>query len=190
MGTLIEIEVCSHRVAPGQGQLQVTGVVEEEEMGNSRRVIRRKSMAKGSVENVLTVLRDYLDESPRDFDIHINFPGGVPIDGPSAGIAIATAIYSSLTGIPVLNTVAMTGEISVRGYVRPVGGVVCKVAAARQAGAKSIIVPSENWQYAFQQVEGIKVVAVNSLHEVLEHALVKGYKGSLPGPRVLTASPM
>lgn len=190
MGTIIEIEVASHRVATGRGEVHVTGVVEEEEMGGPRRVIRRKSMAKGSVENVLTVLRDYLDVDPKDYDIHINFPGGTPIDGPSAGISIATAIYSSLTGIPVSNTVAMTGEISVRGYVRPIGGVVCKVEAARQAGAKKVIIPRENWQQMFGKLADVDVVPVDSLREVLDQALMSSNKMVASGPaRVLTASP-
>ncbi|HHX77286.1 MAG TPA: ATP-dependent protease LonB, partial [Firmicutes bacterium] len=116
MGALIEIEVSTRRVGKGLGQITITGIVEEEEMGDMSRVIKRKGLAKGSVENVLTVLSHHFGLSPQDFDIHINFPGGVPIDGPSAGVSIATAIYSSLTGKEVDNTVAMTGEISIRGY--------------------------------------------------------------------------
>ena len=189
MGTLIEIEVASHKSSAGQGQLVVTGVVEEEEMGGPRRVIRRKSMAKGSVENVLTVLRDYLDVEPKDFDIHLNFPGGTPIDGPSAGVSIATAIYSSLMGIPVQNTVAMTGEISVRGYVRPVGGVVAKVEAARQAGAKKVIIPRENWQQSFDQLRDMEVIPADTLQDVLDHALHTGNKANLTrSTMVLSAS--
>ena len=189
MGTLIEIEVASHKSVTGQGQVVVTGVVEEEEMGGPRRVVRRKSMAKGSVENVFTVLRDYLDVEPKDFDIHINFPGGTPIDGPSAGVSMATAIYSSLMGIPVQNTVAMTGEISVRGYVRPVGGVVAKVEAARQAGAKKVIIPRDNWQQSFALLGDIEVVPADTLQDVLEHALHAGGKASLVHPaRALSAT--
>ncbi|MCW3491379.1 ATP-dependent protease LonB [Dethiobacter alkaliphilus] len=191
MGTIIEIEVASHHLGPGRGHVHVTGVVEEEEMGSARRVIRRKSMAKGSVENVLTVLRDHLDVDPNEYDIHVNFPGGTPIDGPSAGISIATAIYSSLTGIPVLNTVAMTGEISVRGFVRPVGGVVSKVDAARQAGARKVIIPRENWQQAFAKIPDVEVVAVDSLGDVFKHALQEESKSALTGQAaVLSASPV
>ncbi|EEG78172.1 ATP-dependent protease LonB [Dethiobacter alkaliphilus] len=191
MGTIIEIEVASHHLGPGRGHVHVTGVVEEEEMGSARRVIRRKSMAKGSVENVLTVLRDHLDVDPNEYDIHVNFPGGTPIDGPSAGISIATAIYSSLTGIPVLNTVAMTGEISVRGFVRPVGGVVSKVDAARQAGARKVIIPRENWQQAFAKIPDVEVVAVDSLGDVFKHALQEESKSAHTGQAaVLSASPV
>jgi Lon-like ATP-dependent protease len=191
MGTIIEIEVATRRVAQGKGQLHVTGVVEEEEMGSHRRMLRRKSMAKGSVENVLTVLQESLDVSLSDYDIHINFPGGTPIDGPSAGVSIATAIYSSLTGIPVLNTVAMTGEISVRSLVRPVGGVTCKVDAATQAGAEKVIIPKDNWQQSFAELKDVEVIPVETLHQVLEAALVRTGKGMLTGPaRVLSASPV
>jgi Lon-like ATP-dependent protease len=191
MGTIIEIEVASHHVGSGKGLVNVTGVVEEEEMGGPRRVVRRKSMAKGSVENVLTVLWDYLDVDPKDYEIHINFPGGTPIDGPSAGVSVAVAIYSSLTGIPVSNTVAMTGEISVRGYIRPIGGVVAKVDAARQAGAKKVLIPRENWQQAFGNLTDVDVIPLDSLRDALEHALVASKKASLSGtPRALTASPV
>jgi ATP-dependent Lon protease len=191
MGTIIEIEVAAHHIGSGRGQLHVTGVVEEEEMGSARRLVRRKSMAKGSVEKVLTVLWDYLDEDPKDYELHINFPGGTPIDGPSAGVSMAVAIYSSLTATPVLNTVAMTGEISVRGLIRPVGGIVAKVEAARQAGAKKVLIPRENWQQAFESLTDVEVVPLDTLRDALEHALVVNKKASLSGtPRVLTASPV
>jgi Lon-like ATP-dependent protease len=174
MGMLLEIEVAAHRVAPGQGRLLVTGVVEEEEMGGPQRLIRRKSMARSSVENVLTVLQDYLEVSPRDFDLHLNFPGGVPVDGPSAGVAVAVAIYSALTDLPVPHTMALTGEISVRGGIRPVGGIACKVEAARRAGAGKILIPKDNWQQVFGGLPDIEVVPVETLDEVLELAFGKG----------------
>ena len=179
MGTIIEIEVATIPSLTGQGKINITGVVEEEEMGNSQRVIRRKGMVKGSVENVLTILRKYLEVDPRDYDIHINFPGGVPIDGPSAGVAIATAIYSCIKGIPVKNTVAMTGEVSIRGLVKPVGGVSTKIQAAKQAGVTKIIIPEENWQNLFTGYEGIEIVAVKELEEVLDQALEKSNEKKL-----------
>lgn len=172
MGMLIEIEVATVPAPRGEGRIIVTGVIEEEEIGGVGKTIRRKSMAKGSVENVLTVLRRFLDVDPRDFDIHVNFPGGIPIDGPSAGVTIATAIYSSLKNIPVDNTVAMTGELSIRGLVKPVGGVVAKIEAARQGGVKKIIIPKENWQEIFRDLDGVHVVPVETLAEVFEKALL------------------
>lgn len=171
MGTLLELEVGAFPANKGQGKIIITGVVEEEELGGRGRTIRRKSMARGSVDNVLTVLRRTTDVDPRDYDIHINFPGGVPIDGPSAGVAVATAVYSAIKGIPVDNLVAMTGEISIRGLVMPVGGVVAKVDAARQAGAKKVLIPAENYQKVFESMKEIEVMAVERLEEVLDQAL-------------------
>ena len=94
-----------------------------------------KVWPKGSAENVITVLRT-MGVPANQYDIHVNFPGGVPTDGPSAGIAMAVGIYSAIYKIPVKNTVAMTGEIGIHGDVKPVGGVFSKVTAAKYAGAE------------------------------------------------------
>ncbi|MCA0755297.1 ATP-dependent protease LonB [Paenibacillus sp. N4] len=169
MGTLLEIEVSAIASAPGLGNFTITGVVDEEELGGGgSRTLRRKSMAKGSVENVLTVLRR-IGLNTQDYDLHINFPGGTPIDGPSAGIAMATAITSAVKGIPVDNRLAMTGEVGIHGNVKPVGGVLAKVEAAFQAGAKQVIIPRENWQAVFADLEGLKVIPVDKVEEVFAH---------------------
>jgi ATP-dependent Lon protease len=107
-----------------------------------------------------------------DFDIHVNFPGGIPIDGPSAGIAMATGIYSAIYNIPIDNTVAMTGEISIHGNVKPIGGVYPKVKAAKKAGAKTVIIPEENMQSILNEIDGIHIVPVTHLNEVFEVALL------------------
>ena len=173
LGMLVELEVNAIPVAKSTGQLTVTGVVEEEEMGGIEgKRFRCKSMAKGSVENVFTALRN-LGVEPKDYDIHINFPGGIPIDGPSAGVTMATAIYSAITGKAVDNRVAMTGEISIRGKVKPVGGVPAKINAAKYAGATKVIIPKDNWQYLFGNIPEITIVAVSDLEAVLREALVK-----------------
>lgn len=175
MGIVTELEASVIPAIKGKGQLIVTGIVEEEELsGAGGQKIRRKSMAKGSVENVLTVLRRNMNVDPRDYDIHVNFPGGTPIDGPSAGIAIATAVYSAIKGLVVDNKVAMTGEVSIRGNVKPVGGVVAKVEAAKQAGATRVIIPKDNWQAIFEEMDGIKVIPVEKLEEVIRLSLIDG----------------
>jgi Lon-like ATP-dependent protease len=171
MGTLLEIETTAIPTQKGHGTLSVTGVVEEEEMGGNVHKLRRKGTARGSVDNVMTVLRKYLGVDPKDYDIHLNLPGGIPIDGPSAGVTIATSIYSAITNIPVNNEVAMTGELSVRGYIKPIGGVVPKIEAARRAGVKTVIIPKENWQEMFKTID-LKIIAVDRIEEVIEHALV------------------
>ncbi|ADL08499.1 ATP-dependent protease LonB [Thermosediminibacter oceani] len=171
MGTLVEIEATAIPVERGKGKFTVTGIMEEEEMGGEMHRLKRKATARGAVDNCLTVLKKYLGVDPGDYDIHLNFPGGIPIDGPSAGITVATAIYSAITNIPVNNLVAMTGELSIRGFVKPVGGIVAKIEAARRAGAKTVIIPKENWQDLFKTMD-VKILAVDRIEEVIEHALV------------------
>ncbi|MFP3817432.1 ATP-dependent protease LonB [Bacillus sp. SIMBA_008] len=169
-GSLLEIEV-SVTAAQDKGSINITGIAEEESIGSQSKSIRRKSMAKGSVENVLTVLRT-MGMKPSDYDIHINFPGGIPIDGPSAGIAMAAGIFSAIHKIPIDNTVAMTGEISLNGLVKPIGGVIPKIKAAKQSGAKKVIIPYENQQAILKQIGGIEIIAVKTFQEVLDEILV------------------
>ncbi|MGE5604535.1 MAG: ATP-dependent protease LonB [Bacteroidota bacterium] len=176
MGSVIQVEVSAIPAEPGKGRVTTTGVVDEEEMGQAGRTIRRKSMALGSVENVLTAIRKFLNVNPADYDLHINFPGGVPIDGPSAGITLATAIYSAITGEPVDNELAMTGEISIRGGVMPIGGVVPKIAAAIEAGAKKVLIPKENWQEMFESESAIQIIPVERIEEVIKQAIIKPQK--------------
>lgn len=183
-GSVIQVEVSVIPAEPGKGKVNTTGVVDEEEMGQYGRTLRRKSMARGSVENVITAIRKFLGVNPSDFDIHINFPGGVPIDGPSAGVTLATAIYSAITGIAVDNEVAMTGEISIRGGVMPIGGIVPKIAAAKEAGAKRVIIPKENWQEMFRTEEEIQIIPVERIEEVIKEALIK------PVKELTTAAPV
>jgi Lon-like ATP-dependent protease len=172
IGALLEIEASATPSGREHGQVIVTGIVEEEELGGlSGRRVRRKSMIKGSVENGLTAIRRLLDVDPRAYDIHINIPGAMPTDGPSAGVAIALAVYSALTGRLVDNQVAMTGELSIRGEVKPVGGVVAKVEAAIQAGAKRVLIPQENWQELFRQLP-LEVIPVRQVKEVLKLGLL------------------
>lgn len=191
MGALLEIEVSAVPVEEGRGTYNITGVVDEEEFGGGSRKLRRKSMAKGSIENVLTVLGS-MGFTPKNYDLHINFPGGTPIDGPSAGIAMATAIVSAIKGIEVDNKVAMTGEISIHGKVKPIGGVIAKVEAAFQAGATRVIIPKDNWQTLFQDLSGgLRVIPVESVDEVFGHIFGGSFAPEviqLPGNEVFPSS--
>ena len=172
LGMLLEIEVTAYPSGDKKGELHVTGIVEEEETSALGKKIRRKSMARSSLENVLTVLRRELKIEPRKFDIHVNFPGGIPLDGPSAGVAMATAVYSAIKKCKVDNTVALTGELSIRGRVKPVGGVTAKIEAAIQAGCKKVYIPKENWQSRFNSyLEDVEIIAVETIHEVLQTIL-------------------
>ena len=167
-GALLDIEVTVIE-AQDKGTVTITGIVEEESFNSPGKSIRRKSMAKGSIENVVTVLRTMGIPADR-YDIHVNFPGGIPIDGPSAGVAMAVGIYSAIYRIPVKNKVAMTGEISIHGKVKPVGGVFTKANAAKLAGAEMVIIPKENVQSILDELEGIIIKPVSQLKEVFQEA--------------------
>ncbi len=173
MGTLMEIEATAASAPRGTGRLVITGIVEEEEIGSrDGRTIKRKSMAKASTDNVLTVIKKYLGIDPCDYDIHLNFPGGTPVDGPSAGITIAVAIYSAVTNTYIDNKIAMTGEISIRGKVKAVGGIIPKVEAAMHAGAKKVMIPKENWQEIFNTFD-IEVIPVDTIIEAVNIATMR-----------------
>lgn len=142
---------------------------------------------------MITVIRKFLSIDPRDYDIHLNFPGGVPIDGPSAGITIAVVIYSAITEKPIDNMLAMTGEVSIRGEVKPVGGVPAKLEAATQAGIKRALIPAANWQDSFAGYN-LDIIKVSRIEEVLEHAIINKGGGEnvpvAPGCNRLSASPL
>lgn len=173
MGIVSGVEVAVSPAEAEKGVLNVTGIVEEEELpGGNGQKVRRKSMARCSVENVRTALKTVLHVDVDRYDIHVNFPGGTPIDGPSAGITIATAVYSAICKKPVDHQLAMTGEISIRGKVLPVGGTPAKVEAARQAGLRRVLIPQQNWQDSFTHVQDLEVIPVDELQQVVELAIM------------------
>jgi len=166
-GELIDIEACVSHTKYGNGTVKITGIIEQEEMGGRGHTYKRTSAARASIDNCLTVLKRFFNMDNQQYDIHINFPGGVPIDGPSAGVAITIALYSAISNTPINSEIAMTGEISITGKVKPVGGVAEKVEAAKKAGIKKVIIPSENWQNIFKQ-EKIHVIPVSSIREAID----------------------
>ncbi len=166
-GMVMEIEATAAPALPGQGKMVTTGIVEEEELDGRGQKLRRESTAKAAVENVLTVLKSHLGIDYTNYNIHLNFPGGMPVDGPSAGIAMLCALYSAICSKPIPGKLAMTGEVSIMGKVKPVGGVVAKVEAAREAGVERVLIPEDNWQELFADF-GIDVVRVRGIDEVLE----------------------
>lgn len=166
IGTLIDIEVSASPCNNSTGKLTITGIVEEEELKGRNSKLRRTGTAKASVTNVLTIMKKYLKVNTADYDLHINFPGGIPIDGPSAGIAIMTAVYSAINNSPVSEKIAMTGEVSIKGKVKPVGGVAAKVQAAKEAGVEKVLIPKDNWQAMFETL-GIEVIPVDDISQVI-----------------------
>ncbi|KGM95854.1 Lon protease [Clostridium novyi A str. 4552] len=172
MGILMEIEATATKSLSGKGSFKITGIVEEEEMDGRNKKLKRKSTAMCSGQNVITVLENIFKIDCSKYDIHLNFPGGMPVDGPSAGISMVTAIYSAIKKIPVSNKVAMTGEISIHGCVKPIGGVNAKIAAAKKSGAKTIIIPRENWQETFKNEETVNIISVTDIKEVIRLSII------------------
>ncbi|WEJ60318.1 endopeptidase La [Devosia sp. FJ2-5-3] len=166
-GELLTIEGV---MSPGKGRMSVTGNIKE---------VMKES---------LTAAQAYVKSRSIDFgikpplfdtrDIHVHLPeGATPKDGPSAGIGLATAIVSVMTGIPVRNDVAMTGEITLRGRVLPIGGLKEKLLAALRGGIKTVLIPEENVR-DLQEIpdivkEGMEIVPVSRMDQVIERALVR-----------------
>lgn len=131
------------------------------------------SMAQDSVFNAAAVVRKLTNEDIHDYDIHINIIGGGNIDGPSAGTAILIALISAITQKPIRQDIAITGEISIQGLVRPVGGVFEKAYGASQAGIKTLIIPEENAKDIPPDLHGLKVHPVKTAQEALAFAFDK-----------------
>lgn len=173
--TAVGGETLSIEVTPmkGKGQLVLTG-----QMGDVM-----KESARAGISYIRSISEKF--EMPEDFhekmDIHIHIPeGAIPKDGPSAGITMATAVLSALTEIPVNREVAMTGEITLRGRVLPIGGLKEKSLAAKRAGIKKVLFPHDNIK-DLEEIDdkvkkAIEFIPVKNMDEVLEHALVKPKK--------------
>jgi ATP-dependent Lon protease len=161
LGSIIEIEAVAFPAAEAR-----KGTVRFNETAGS--------MAKDSVFNATSVVRALTNIDPSDFDFHVNVVGGGNIDGPSAGLAIFAALYSAVTKLPLPQDVAMTGELSITGKIRPVGGIIEKLYAARQAGMRAIIIPRENLREIDPSLSGIEVVAVSHVDEVLDRLKARG----------------
>jgi ATP-dependent Lon protease len=155
---------------PGKGKMTVTG--------NLKDVMKESISAAASYVRSRAV--DFGIEPPvfDKRDIHVHVPeGATPKDGPSAGTAMATAMVSLLTGIPIRKDVAMTGEITLRGRVLPIGGLKEKLLAALRGGIKKVLIPEDNAKDLADIPENVKnaldIVPVSRVGEVLEHALVR-----------------
>lgn len=166
-GTVMEVEASAARCNTGSGRLITTGIVDEEEFEGRGQKLKKISSAKAAATNVTTVLKNIFGIDHTNYNIHLNFPGGVPVDGPSAGIAMFCAVYSSILSLPISGEIAMTGELSIMGKVKPVGGVAAKLDAARRAGIKKVIIPYDNYQEMFEDY-GLEIVRVKNIHEVIE----------------------
>lgn len=172
-GDILDIEVA---VVPGKGKLLLTGSLGD--------VMKESAQAALSYIRSKYQLLGLEEDFHEKYDIHIHVPqGAVPKDGPSAGITIASAIASALSNRPVRGDLAMTGEITLRGRVLPVGGIKTKVLAARRSGLKKVILPLEN-KKDFQEIDekirrSIKAEFVEHMDEVLGLVLLDGEQGEV-----------
>jgi ATP-dependent Lon protease len=153
VGSLIEIEAAAFPAA-------------ERKKGGVRFNETAGSMARDSVFNATSAIRALTGIDPADSDLHVNIVGGGNIDGPSAGLAIFLALYSAITKTRLPQDVAITGELSIAGKVRGVGGIVEKVYAARQAGMRAVLIPRENARDARAQ-SGIDIIPIGTVDAAL-----------------------
>ena len=128
------------------------------------------SMAKDSVFNAASVIRNLTDKDIKDYDVHVNVIGGGKIDGPSAGAAITTCIISALLKKPIRQDIAITGEISLQGKIRPVGGIFEKVYGAKRMGINLVLVPKENEHEIPLNNEDIEVKTIETIEELIDIA--------------------
>ncbi len=171
-GELLQTEVS---VSAGQGKLQITGrlgEVMQESAGAAMSYVRSRAKQLG-------LKRDFYTK----VDLHVHVPeGGTPKDGPSAGITLATTIASALTRVPVRSNVAMTGEITLRGRVLPIGGLKEKLIAAHRGGVDTVLIPKENEKdlkdLPAQIKKSLTIIPVEHMDEVLAHALAVSDPGS------------
>ena len=166
-GDTLQIEV---NIMPGTGDIMLTG-----QMGD----VMKESATTG-ISYIRSISRQYgiADDFFAKHDIHVHIPeGAVPKDGPSAGITMATAMFSAVTGKKVRADLAMTGEITLRGRVLPIGGLKEKLLAAKSAGIKTVLVPKENAadveELSSEITKGLEIVPVESMEEVLKEALAE-----------------
>ena len=169
-GEILKVESA---MMPGKGKMQITGQlgdVMQESIQAAMTVVRSRA-------NSLGLKNSFYEKQ----DIHVHVPeGATPKDGPSAGIAMVTSIVSSITGIPVDKNIAMTGEVTLRGHVLPIGGLKEKLLAAHRARISKIIIPEENKKDLVEIPKDIlndlEITTVKTVDEVLKVALVKELK--------------
>lgn len=173
IGTIMKIETSIKKIDNREGRIKISGIVEEEILSGNNKKIKRKSTALSSVENAITVLNNIYDLNLGEYDVHVNIPGGIPVDGPSAGIAIATVIYSAIKEKAVDNTIAMTGEIGLLGGVKAVGGIKEKIEGAKRAGVEEVIIPKENFAESLLEIEDINIIPVENISEVFNCVFIE-----------------
>jgi ATP-dependent Lon protease len=165
LGSVLEIEaVAFPSKEPGKGRVRFNDTA--------------GSMAKDSVFNAASVFRALTGQELDAFDLHVNVVGGGNIDGPSAGVAILAAIISAVEGLPIPQDIAVTGEISLRGKVKAVGGLHPKIYGAKQSGVKKVFIPKDNMEGLPQFTEGVQIIPIDHVEEFLRHIFPERFSTS------------
>ncbi|WBW97626.1 Lon family ATP-dependent protease [Oceanirhabdus sp. W0125-5] len=159
LGSTIEIEAAAFKAkTKGKGKIRFNDTA--------------GSMTKDSVFNAATVIKSVAGVDIHDYDIHVNVIGGGKIDGPSAGAAITLCVLSAIQNKPIRQDIAITGEISLRGKIRPVGGIFEKIYGAKRKGINKVFIPMENKNSVPVELEGIEVRIVDHIDDIIEEAFV------------------
>jgi ATP-dependent Lon protease len=166
-GDVLTVEVA---IVPGQGELKLTGKLGE--------VMRESAQAALSYARLRAQLLGLERNFYKEIDVHVHLPeGAIPKDGPSAGITMAVALISGLTGVPTADDLAMTGEITLRGTVLPVGGLGEKIVAARRHGILRVLVPKGNEKDLVEihkeARRGLEIIPVSTMDDVLGYAMTR-----------------
>lgn len=165
VGSILEIEaVAFPSKQPGKGLVRFNDTA--------------GSMAKDSVFNAASVFRMLTGEELSNYDVHVNVVGGGNIDGPSAGVAILAAIISAVKGLPIPQDIAVTGEISIRGKVKPVGGLHAKIYGAKQGGVKKVFIPQDNLDNLPQFIQDVQVIPITHVAEFLDQIFPKSLRNN------------
>jgi ATP-dependent Lon protease len=138
------------------------------------------TMAKDSVFNAASVIRKTAGIDAANYDVHVNVIGGGQIDGPSAGLAVVLAMLSAIQRRPLRQDVAVTGEVSIQGKIKQVGGIAEKIYGAKQAGMRKVVIPEENRHDVPSDVKGIDVVFATSIEDVFAHVMMRRRGASVP----------
>ena len=165
-GLVITIEAACEPASDSKGFVRCGGITEQETIEKTHQKFSKTSTAKTAVDNVMTVLKTVCGIDISKYNIYINIPGGMPVDGPSAGIAIFVCCYCALMNIPVSNKLALTGELSIKGEILPVGGIKAKTEAAAAAGAETIIIPKGNYSKQYE-INNPHIKAASNIDEVI-----------------------
>ncbi len=154
IGVVLEIEAAVFPSLNGKGSIRFNDTA--------------GSMARDSVFNAVTAIKSLTGQDLNDYDLHVNVVGGGNIEGPSAGAAVLAAMYSAVKDWPIRTDLAVTGEISLQGKIKPVGGIQEKIYGAKQAGIKKIFIPETNLRDVYTRFSEIEVIGISTAQELLE----------------------